>query len=113
MLPSLVNRKPGISCRNGFIAYSLSHGPTDIPRWFSAHGAVVLSRMIRTALLLSFGRLWKTTITEHSPTSSLPSQIGRWRENFLGLSVMFLLQMPIHKGYPRREADRTLALTLN
>src|SRR5262249_36399989 len=48
--------------------------------------------MIRTALLLIFGRLWKPTIAERSRTSSLPSQIGRRRGNFLGLSVMCLLQ---------------------
>src|SRR5262249_50178808 len=88
----LANRNPETSYRNGFTAYSLSHGRTAIPRWCWAHGAVVLLRMMRTALLLIFVRLWKRTIAEHSPTSSLPSQIGRRRENFLGLSVMFLLQ---------------------
>src|SRR5262249_37808543 len=98
MLPALANRKPGTSYRNAFIAYSRSHGRTDIPRWCWAHGAVVLSRMIRTGLLLIFGRLWKTTIAECSPTSSLQSQIGRRRGNFLGLSVMFLLQMAVHNA---------------
>src|SRR5262245_50613131 len=97
MRPPLANRNPGISYRNEFIACSLSHGPTAILILFSAHGAVVLSRMIRTALLLIFGGLWKPTIAEHSPTSSLPSPIGRRRGNFLDRSVMFLLQMPMHK----------------
>src|SRR5262249_15069256 len=64
---------------------------------FSAHGVVVLSRMIRTALLLIFGRLWKPTLAERSPTSSLPSQIGRRRGNFLGRSEMLLLQLAVHK----------------
>jgi uncharacterized protein (TIGR02452 family) len=32
MRPPLANRKPGTSCRNGFIASSLSHGRTAIPR---------------------------------------------------------------------------------
>src|SRR5262245_39350033 len=53
--------------------------------------------MIRTALLLIFGRLWKTTIAKRSPTSSLPSPIGRRRGNFLDLSVTFSLLMPMHE----------------
>ena len=53
--------------------------------------------MIHTALPLIFDRRWKPTLAEHSPTSSLPSQIGRRRGNFLGLSVMFLLQLAVHK----------------
>ena len=55
--PSLANREPEIFCRNEFIACSLSHGPTDTTRWCWAHGVVALSIMIRTGLLLIFGRL--------------------------------------------------------
>jgi hypothetical protein len=51
---------------------------------------VALLIMIHTALLLIFGRLWRTTLAERSPTSYLPSQIGRQRGNSLGRSVMFL-----------------------
>src|SRR5262245_56504283 len=98
MRPPLANRKPGISYRNGFIAYSLSHGPTPILRSFSAHGVVVHSRMIHTALLLIFDGLWKRTLAERSPTSSLPSQIGRRRGSFLDRSVMFLLQLAVHNA---------------
>jgi hypothetical protein len=98
MRPSLASRKPETSYRNGCIVCLLSHGRMDMPRSCLAHGAVVLSRMIRTAPRWIFGRLWKTTIAEHAPLSSLPSQIGRRRGNFLGLSVMFLLQRTMHKA---------------
>jgi len=87
----LASRRPGTSCSDGFIACSLSHGRTDTRRWFSAHA--VPSRMTRSALPLISGRLWKATIVERSPRSCSPSQTGRRRENFLGLSVMFLPQM--------------------
>src|SRR5262245_33382233 len=97
MRPLLANRKPEISYRNGFSEFSLSHSRTDIPCWFLAHGVVALSVMIHIALLLIFGRLCKTTLAERSPTSYLPSQIGRRRENFLGLSVMFLRQITMYK----------------
>src|SRR5262249_32122419 len=97
MRPSLANRKPVISYRNGFIACSLSRGRTDIPCWFWAHGVVALFLMIPTALLLIFGRRWKTTLAERSPISYLPSQIGRRRGNFLGLSEKFLQQITMRK----------------
>jgi hypothetical protein len=54
--------------------------------------------MIRTARLGIFVRPWKTTLAERSPKSSSPSQIGHQRGNFLGLSEMYLLQMPLHKA---------------
>jgi len=96
MRPPLANRKQEIFYRNGFIAFSLSHGRTDIPCWFWAHGVVALLLMIPTALLLIFGRLWKTILAERSPTSYLPSQIGRRRENFLGLSEIFLQRITMY-----------------
>src|SRR6266545_5546995 len=97
MRPSLANRNQEIFYRNGFIAFSLSHGRTDIPCWFWAHGVVALLIMIPTAQLLIFGRHWKTTLAERSPISYLPSQIGRRRGNFLGLSEKFLQQIPMRK----------------
>src|SRR5262245_15537144 len=98
MHPSLANRKLETSYRNGFIACSLSHGHMDIPRSCWVHGVVALLRMIRTVRPRIFGRRWKTTIAGRSPTLSLASQIGRWRGNFLGLSVMFLLQRTMHEA---------------
>src|SRR5215467_6549850 len=103
MRPPLVIRKPETSCSDGCFACSLSQVRTDIPRSFSAHGAVVLSGMIRTARPWIFGRLWKTTIAECSPTSSLRSQIGRRRGDSLGLSAMFLLYMTTHQAIQREE----------
>src|SRR6266446_5392268 len=100
MRPPLVSQKPETSCRNGYIACSLLHRHTDILCSCWAHGAVVLSPMMPTVLLSIFGRLWKTILVEHSPTSSLPSPIGRRRGNFLGLFVTFLLQMT----YERRDS---------
>jgi hypothetical protein len=47
--------------------------------------------MILTALLLIFAMLWKTTIAARSPTLFLRLQTGHQREDFLDLSVMFLL----------------------
>src|SRR5262245_29809794 len=91
------NRNPVTCCKDGFTGYSRSQKVSAIRHLFSAHGVVVLSLMIRTALLLISGRLWKTTITERSPTSSLQSQIGRRRGNFLDLSVTFSLLMPMHE----------------
>jgi uncharacterized protein (TIGR02452 family) len=43
-----------------------------------------------------FRQRWNTTFKERSPTSSLPSQIGRRRGHFLGLFVMCLLHMTRH-----------------
>ena len=91
----LANRTPETSCRNGFIACSLLHSRTDIQRSCWADGVVVLLLMIRTALLWIFGRLWKTTLAERSPTSSLLSQIGHRRGDTLDRFVMFWLQMPM------------------
>jgi hypothetical protein len=54
--------------------------------------------MIRTALPSIFGTRWKMTSAERSPTSSLPSQIGRRRGDFWGLSVMFSLQATMHEA---------------
>ena len=88
--PVLANRKLETSYRSGFIACSLLHRLSDMPRSCWAHGVVALLRMIRTVLPGIFDRRWKMISAGRSPTSSLPSQIGRRRGSFLGLSVMLL-----------------------
>ena len=105
--PSLVNREPETSCRNEFIACSQSHGHTIILRSFLALGVAALLPMTLIAPLSIFGGLSKTTLAERFPTLSLRSQIGRRKGNFSGLSVMFLLKMPLHEGYPGRQTDET------
>ena len=93
MHPELGNRKPRSYCGNVFTACSPSRRLTDIARSFLEPGAVVPSRMIRISPLPIFGRLWRTTLTERSPTSSLPSQIGLPRKNFWVLFEMCLLKI--------------------
>lgn len=94
--PVIGQPQAGDLLQNGSFACSRSHGRTDMPHSCWAPGVVVRLRLIRTARRGIFGRRWNTTFKERSPTSSLPSQIGRRRGHFLGLFVMCLLHMTRH-----------------
>lgn len=101
----LGSQKPETSCKNVFIAFWLSHGPTDMRPLCSAHGAVGLSAMMPTVLPLIFGRLWKPNSMGRSLTLYLPSQIGHRREGSWALSAKFSIRRWMNKAIPQEESD--------
>src|SRR5262245_17589775 len=107
----LDSQNPETYYNDGFIVCWLLHGPTDIRRLFSAHGAAALSPMIPIAPPSIFGKLWKMNSTERFPTWCLRSQIGRRKGNFLGLSVRFSPQLKSEQLYPIEDSDRIIFVT--
>ena len=111
MRPTLANRKLETSYTSGFIACSLLHRRSDMPPSCLALGVVELLEITRSVLPRIFGRRWKTISAGRSPTSSLPSQIGRRRGSFLGLSVMCFVEASIARVHVHIDGIRPEPLT--